>query len=321
MSGTDPAADRRPGATGRFGRPLCRQLLAAGHQVVVFSRDPRRDFRSLPGCHSYAAWQPEQLSDACRRHVSLADAVIHLAGCPLFDGVRHGRDDIERESDVRANALATPGGGDACSAAGPEVLIAASSVGYYGYAGHGDATVDETHPPDCDWWNHDSARIEAAALAATGLGVRTVVLRTGYVLTPDSIARQLAPFRRHTGWIGVGRGWTPSIHLADIVDLVAWILARPEISGPVNACSPQPVRSRELAHALGRAVDRRAWLPAPTPLARMGMGAVTDIVVRGKRVVPAAACATGFRFTFPDLDAALADLVAAVRLAGELVRP
>ncbi len=209
-----------------------------------------------------AAWQ--QLSDPCRRHVSLADAVIHLVGCPLFDGVRHGRDDIERESDVRASALRHLVAAMREAQRAPEVLIAASPVGYYGYAGHGDATVDETHPPDGDWWNHDSARIEAAALAATGLGVRTVVPRTGNVLTPDSIARQLAPFRRHTGgWFGAGRGWTPSIHLADIVDLVAWILARPEISGPVNACSPQPVRSRELAHALRPWTGGRGWQYRP----------------------------------------------------------
>ena len=53
----------------------------------------------------------------------------------------------------------------------------------------------------------------------------------------------------------------------------------------------------------------RAWLPVPSPLVRMGLGAVTDILVRGKRVVPARATEAGYKFRFPEVEAALRDLV------------
>jgi uncharacterized protein len=73
-----------------------------------------------------------------------------------------------------------------------------------------------------------------------------VVLRTGYVLTQDSLASQVAPFRRHLGgWIGTGRGWTPRIHIADEVGIIAFALQQPAVGGPVDLTAPEP------AHAAG----------------------------------------------------------------------
>jgi NAD dependent epimerase/dehydratase family enzyme len=137
-----------------------------------------------------------------------------------------------------------------------------------------------------------------------------VLLRTGYVLTPGSLAAQVARFgRRFGGWIGTGRCWAPWIHIADEVGIIAFALEQPGVRGPVNLTAPGPVRSREFAQALGRALGHRAWLAVPTPFVRMGLGVVTDILVRGKRVIPARATALGYEFSYPGLDAALHDLV------------
>ena len=298
------------GATGLIGRPLCDELMRTGHAVTVFSRDPARARTLVPGAQGYVAWSPGALPAECRDHLGSADAVVYLAGGLLFDGQRHSRPDVLAESRARQGALGqlvtTLGG----LSARPAALIAASSVGYYGYAGHSDTPVGEAHPAGTDWWGRDSAAIEQAALAAEAHQIRTVVLRTGYVLTPGSLAAQLAQFRHHFGgWIGTGRSWTPWIHIADEVGIIAFALARPELRGPVNLTAPAPVRAREFAQALGRATGHRAWLAVPTPLARMGLGVITDILVRGKRVIPATASALGYQFRFPVLDAALHDLL------------
>jgi uncharacterized protein len=298
------------GATGRIGRPLCGALMRAGHAVIVFSRDPARARHVVPGAADYAAWSPGNLPRECAGHLESADAVVYLAGGPLFDGRRHRRADVEAESRARAGAL-----GHLAAALGglsrrPGVLIAASSVGYYGYADGGDLPVDETRPAGTDWWGQDSAAVERAALAAQNWGMRTVVLRTGYVLTRDSLASQLVQFRRHFGgWIGTGRGWTPWIHIADEVGIIMFALQQPAASGPVNLTAPEPTRAREFARSLGRAAGHRAWLPVPTPFVRLGLGVVTDILVKGKRVIPARVSALGYRFSFSDLDPALDDLL------------
>ena len=298
------------GATGHIGRPLCRELLRTGNLVTVFSRDPDRARHVVPGAAGYVAWNPVSLPEECVSHLEWADAVVYLAGGPLFDGGRHSREDVEAESRARIAAL-----GQLVTALGrlsrrPGALIAASSVGYYGYEGISEAPVDETHPAGSDWWGRDSAAIEQAARAAQAYEVRTVLLQTGYVLTPDSLATQVAQFRRHFGgWIGTGRGWTPWIHIADEVGIIVFALQQPGLDGPVNLTAPEPVRAREFARALGRAVGRRAWLPVPTPFVRMGLGVITDILVRGKRVIPVRASALGYQFSFPVVDAALQDLL------------
>jgi uncharacterized protein len=298
------------GATGRIGRPLCGELIRAGHAVLVFSRDPARARHLVPGAAGYAAWSPDGLPGESEALLGSADAVLYLAGGPLFDGRRHTREDVTAESTARAGALTRLVAAMARSARRPGMLIAASSVGYYGYAGHSDEPVDEACPAGPDWWGRDSAAIERAALAARDPGIRPVLLRTGYVLTADSLAAQVTQFRHHAGgWIGSGRGWTPWIHIADEVGIIAFLLQQPGVTGPVNLTAPGPVRAREFARALGRTLGRRAWLPVPGPLARMGLGVITDILVRGRRVVPAGVTALGYEFSFPALDGALADLL------------
>jgi uncharacterized protein len=295
------------GATGTIGRPFCEFLIEHGYGLVVFSRDPARAEEAVPGAERYVAWSSTGgLSAECVQSLRAADAVVYLAGGPLFDGRRHSRDDVEQETASRVRGIDTLVAALGKADRRPATFIAASSVGYYGYAGRTDAEFTETSPPGADWWGASSAAIERAALAASPLGIRTVVLRTGYVLTTQSLQSQVAQFDRHFGgWIGLGRGWTPWIHIADEVSIIIAALEGPAIEGPVNATAPQPVRSQQFAKILGRVLRHRAWLPVPTPLVRMGLGEITDIIVKGKQVLPAKALANGYRFQFPTLPGAL----------------
>jgi uncharacterized protein len=233
------------GATGQIGRPLCRELLSAGYSVTVVSRDPDRAAGEVAGAAAYVAWDPA--SPEFARHLEAADAVVYLAGAPLFDGRKHDRAYVEAESQARVGAMgqliAVLGG----LSGRPATLVAASSVGFYGYAESGDAPVDESCPAGTDWWGRDSESIERAALAARTHGLRTVVLRTGYVLTERSLAAQVAQFQKNFGgWIGSGRSWTPWIHMADGIGLIRFALEHPDLNGPLNLTAPEPVRGREL---------------------------------------------------------------------------
>jgi uncharacterized protein (TIGR01777 family) len=296
------------GATGTIGRPLCAELTGRGYGVVVFSRDPGRARRVVAAAETYEKWDPDGLSANCREQLRSACAVIYMAGGPLFDGKRHNRRDVEQETAGRIRGIDAVV--QAFAAEPPTVFVAASSVGYYGYTHRSEIELDETSPAGTDWWGQSSAAIERAALAAQGRGVRTVTLRTGFVLTADSLAAQAARFRGHMGgWIGLGHGWTPWIHIADATQLIVAALEHQSYDGPLNATAPRPCRARAFARSLGQALDRRAWLAVPTPFARMGLGAVTDIVVKGKRVIPAKAIEKGFGFQFGNVDAALRDLV------------
>jgi hypothetical protein len=81
------------------------------------------------------------------------------------------------------------------------------------------------------------------------------------------------------------------------------------VSGPLNLVAPNPVRNRELARALGRALRRPAALPLPAFALRAAVGEFADYLLGGRRALPAALQRHGFAFRFPDLEGALADLV------------
>ena len=99
------------GATGHIGRPLCRELIRAGNLVTVFSRSPDRAQHVVPGAASYVAWSPAALPEECTGHLEWADAVVYLAGGPLFDGRRRSREEVAAESRRRTPRSASRAGG------------------------------------------------------------------------------------------------------------------------------------------------------------------------------------------------------------------
>jgi len=286
------------GATGLVGRPLLRALAAAGHAVTAVSRTPGRAPLRAVG------W--DEVPDV----ISEVDAVVNLAGEP----VAAGRWTDERKHAIRASRVdATRALVQAMRGAAkrPSVLINASATGYYGPCG--DEVVDEAHAAGGDFLAGVCRAWEAEAAAAEALGVRVVRLRTGIVLSADggALGRMLAPFRACLGGpIGSGKQWMPWIHVDDECGLVVAALAGDTWRGAVNATAPEPVRNRDFAHALGRALDRPAVLPLPGIVLRVALGEMATILLTGQRAVPAAALQYGYDFKHPTLPEALADCLA-----------
>jgi hypothetical protein len=72
------------------------------------------------------------------------------------------------------------------------------------------------------------------------------------------------------------------------------------------------VTNRDFTRALGRALHRPAVLAVPAVALRVALGPdlASELVLAGQRVVPTSLMATGFRFAHPDVDAALAAVLA-----------
>jgi uncharacterized protein len=66
------------------------------------------------------------------------------------------------------------------------------------------------------------------------------------------------------------------------------------------------VTNRDFARALGRALRRPAFLPAPAFALRLMLGQMAEeMLMSGQRVAPARASIEGFVFAYPTIDAAL----------------
>ncbi|HEU4382711.1 MAG TPA: TIGR01777 family oxidoreductase [Anaeromyxobacteraceae bacterium] len=290
------------GATGLIGRALCRSLLEGGHSVLALSR--RAAPQGLP-----AGAEPVQGDPAApgRWQEALAgcDACLNLAGEP----VAAGRWTRARKQAIRdSRVLATRNVAAVVAERGPAVLVNASAIGYYGP--RGDEALDESAPPGSDFLSRTCVEWEGAA-APAAKRARVVLARTGLVLAREggALPRMALPFKLFAGGpIGDGSFWQSWVHLADEVGLLAWALREERLAGPLNATAPAPVRNRDLARALGRALHRPSFLPAPALAVRVLIGEMAEVAVTGQRVLPARALDLGYRFRYSEVEAALRDL-------------
>jgi len=312
------------GGTGFIGRELTRQLLEAGHQVVWLSRHPGR-IRELgfdPDVVSEELFNHRNVEGAWRREVSAADAVVNLSGHPIASRWNSKVRRALRESRVGTNRAIVAALAEAARDE-PErqrVLVSASGVGIYGDCG--DTVLDESAEPGTDWLAEPAVEWEGAARAAEqAAGARVVCVRTGVVLGEEGLVPRLAlPMRLFVGGpVGSGRQWVPWIHRHDIAAVYRHAIETPGLAGPVNACAPEPARMRDLTAALGRALGRPSWLPIPRFALRVVLGEVARYITFSQRAVPRVLEESGFVHRFPELEAAMADVIGdrAGRRAGQ----
>jgi uncharacterized protein (TIGR01777 family) len=271
--------------------------------VTVLARSPERA-RATLGDVEALAWEA-RAEPAPAAALAGRDAVLHLAGEPIAQRWSARVKTAIRDSRVAGtrNLIA----GLQALQERPGVLVASSSVGYYGP--HGEEPLDEDAPPGRDFLAQVCTAWEAESARAGELGLRTAILRTGIVLDAGggALAKMLPPFRLGVGGpVAGGRQYMSWVHIEDMRELFLAALDGEEWSGPVNATAPEPVTNAEFSRELGHVLGRPAALPVPGFALRAAYGEMAQVVTRGARVVPARALMLGYDFRHPRLDGALA---------------
>ena len=106
--------------------------------------------------------------------------------------------------------------------------------------------------------------------------------------------------------LGNGTQWMPWVHIDDVIGLLLHAARHAEISGPMNAVSPHPVRNSEFTHELAALLHRPALLAVPKAALRVAFGEVSDVLLASQWVLPRRAGESGYSFQFRDLSSALA---------------
>jgi len=107
------------------------------------------------------------------------------------------------------------------------------------------------------------------------------------------------------GPLGSGRQWWSWITLADEVAALVHLVTG-DLSGPVNLTAPQPQRNLDLTRALGRAVHRPTFVPAPAFALKVALGEFAEDVLASARILPRRLLESGFTFEYDTVDAAVA---------------
>ncbi|MCY3786518.1 MAG: TIGR01777 family oxidoreductase [bacterium] len=284
------------GSSGLVGRALVAELRRRGATVLRLVRRPA-------AADDEITWDPAAGSlDAAA--LEGAGAVVNLAGAGIGDRRWNAdRKQLLRDSRTRSAALLAAVVSDLSRP--PEAILSASAIGFYGQ--RGDSVVTESGGPGRGFLAELCQEWEAAAQPEAA--VRTVLLRTGLVLSADGLflRRQLPLFKLGLGGrLGPPDRWVSWISLTDTVAAVCHLLGS-DASGPVNVTAPDPVTNADFTRALGRALRRPAVLAVPLllPGLLLGSEAVAGLT-QSARVVPEALLADGFEFEHPDVATALA---------------
>jgi uncharacterized protein (TIGR01777 family) len=287
------------GGTGFLGTALTSALINAGHEVSVLTRTPR--------AANHVHWDPTNPLASWPDVIGRADAVINLAGEPL--NARRWTT-ARKQALRRSRIVATQALVSAIRRATKRPLfLSGSAIGFYGTDRHEALDEGSSHGSDfladlCVEWEQTARGAEPVT--------RVVLLRTGVVLAREGGAfPELArPFKFFAGGpIASGRQVVSWIHVDDWVGMTLWALENAQVAGPLNLTAPNPVTNAELAKAIGHAVHRPSFVPAPAFAVRLLVGEMADAaILNGQCVIPAKAQSLGYRFVHPTIDKAVTQI-------------
>jgi uncharacterized protein (TIGR01777 family) len=293
------------GGSGFVGPRLLRLL----DRPVVVTRNPARAQQTIGHLAGRIVhWDPMEGPPAPDVFAGI-DTVFHLAGESVAEG-RWTAAQKARIRDSRVIGTRHLVHGIKQASQRPAVLVSASAVGYYG--DRGEEELAESAAPADDFLARVCVAWEDEALAAERDGVRVVTARTGIVLGAGggALAKMLTPFKLGAGGpLGNGRQWMPWIHVADLARLYVHAADTAVIRGPMNAVAPHPVRNSEFTRALGGQLHRPAFMPAPYIGLRLLFGEFAQVLFASQRVIPRVALDTGFTFQYPEIAAALREIL------------
>jgi uncharacterized protein (TIGR01777 family) len=294
------------GGTGFVGKQLSSRLVKDGNEITILTRSLKGSEQAPKGV-SYLQGDPTEKGpwqDVIANH----DVVINLAGASIFSKWSDEYKKLIRDSRVFTTRNIIEG---IPSQSGKKIsLFSTSAVGYYGF--HGDEELDEESPSGNDFLARLAIEWEAEALKAEEKGARVVITRFGIVLGEKggALGQMIPLFKKFIGGpIGSGQQWFSWVHIKDLAEAFAFLMKHPEISGPVNVCSPNPVKNRDLAKSLGKVLHRPSFMPAPAFMIKLVLGEFGSIILEGQRVLPRQLLKGGFVFKYPDIEKALQNII------------
>ena len=95
----------------------------------------------------------------------------------------------------------------------------------------------------------------------------------------------------------------------DLTEAFIFLLNHQEISGTVNVCLPKPLRNKDLAQTLGRALHRQSFMPAPGFMVKLALREFGTVILQGQKVFPRRLIKSGFVFEYPEIGKALESMI------------
>jgi uncharacterized protein (TIGR01777 family) len=294
------------GGSGFIGQSLVPRLLAAGHAVIVLTRDYAATRLRL-GPEVTLVRELDELDGDTE-----IDVMINLAGAGIADR-RWTRARKQVLLDSRLQTTRAMVQLVQRLSRRPQCFISGSAVGYYG-ASDGQVLSEQAAVVNDEFSHQLCRRWEEEALKMSALGVRTCVVRLGVVLGRGGgmLKRLAPPFRFGLGGrLGSGQQMLSWVHMDDVVAALEHLIQDASCEGIYNLTAPHPASNEKFTRSLARVLKRPAVLPMPAPMVWLLFGEMGDrLLLHGQAVVPSRLLEEGFVFSYPEIEPALRDCFA-----------
>ena len=297
------------GGTGLVGKYLSKKLIEKGYVVATLGRQSKKQ-SDIPNY----TWNIEN-NELEKSALENVDYIIHLAGANI--GERRWTSKRKKEivdSRIKSSQLIFQKITE--NKHQLKAFISASAIGYYG-AITTDKIFVETDQASQDFLGETCRLWEESANSFESLGIRTVKIRTGVVLTYQggALAKMITPVKVGLGAsIGSGKQYMPWIHIDDLCNIYIKAIEDNNMHGAYNAVAPEHKTNREFSETLTKVLKKTVWFPnIPATILKIIFGKMSEIILNGSRVSSNKLIKEGFQFKFPDLNSALVQLMATHR--------
>lgn len=290
------------GGTGLIGKQLCNLLKQKGHTVSILSRSKNTSSSSYYWDITKNYIEPKAIKET--------DYIIHLAGAGIVDKRwSKSRKKVLISSRVDSTYLLF----NKVKELNPNLkgFISASGIGYYG-AITSDKIFNEDDKPENDFISDICVVWEKTVNQFNSIGIRTVIFRTGIVLTKEggALEKITKPIKLGFGAaIGSGKQYMPWIHMDDLCFMYIEAIENHDIKGIYNAVSPEHTTNKLFTKSIAEVLNKPIWLPnIPSFILKIILGKMAIILLEGSRVSSKKITTTGFKFNYPTLKTALKNL-------------
>lgn len=290
------------GGTGLIGRHLSNLLRSKGYKIAILSRSNSED-------PNFYYWDIEK-NFIEPNAIKNADYIIHLTGAGIVDKRwTKKRKKLLVNSRVNSTKLLYKN----VAKFNPDLkgFIAASGIGYYGaisskkILSEEDAVGTDFISIICKLWEKESLKFN-------NINIRTVILRTGIVIskTDGALEKISKPIKLGVGAaLGKGNQFMPWIHMDDLCNIYIKAIEDKELQGIYNAVAPEHITNLELTNEIAKNLNKKIILPnIPAFVFKAIYGKMAAILLEGSRVSSKKIENAGFKFTYPSLKKALKNI-------------
>lgn len=297
------------GGSGLIGSEIIRQLTAKNFEVVVPTRKKRRQEGRVQFIH----WNPER-NEIDPSALLGVNYVINLAGANLAEGRwTKERKEIILDSRIESmDFLIQKIKGFELSI---KSFISASAIGYYGNVKNKQQIFKEQDNSGDDFLSKVCVEWENALTPLKELGIRTVALRIGLVLSKDGgLMQKILPLAKKmlNANFGNGKQIYPWIHLEDIARMFVFAIENEMMNGAYNGTVDvaNQVSQNEFNKTLAKSLKKPFWLPRiPGFLLKLGMGEMSAMLLNGNKVSNEKIKNCGFELKYPNLNQAFEQIL------------